>query len=196
MLAVNNFLFLLSYKSAHYSDMNYIDIVLGILLIISAIRGFHKGFIVEVASLLALVLGIWGAIHFSEFVGDYIVETFDYQPDYLNLISFMFTFVVIVIVVHILGNALEQIINVLALGLINHLAGLLFGILKTALILSIILIFFDKIDDNTKILSEDVKEESRVYEPIKSLVPTILPFLNFWDEYTPQLQNKTETEQA
>jgi membrane protein required for colicin V production len=45
--------------------MNYIDIIIGIVLIVSAISGFRKGLIVEVASLAALILGIWGAIHFS-----------------------------------------------------------------------------------------------------------------------------------
>ena len=44
--------------------MNYIDIILGILLLLSAIGGFKKGLIVELASLAALILGIWGAIEF------------------------------------------------------------------------------------------------------------------------------------
>ncbi len=45
--------------------MNYIDIILGLLLLVAAVRGFMKGFIYEVASLAALILGVWGGIHFS-----------------------------------------------------------------------------------------------------------------------------------
>lgn len=162
--------------------MNYIDIILGILLLLAAIRGFKKGFIIEVASLLALVLGIWGAILFSKTMASYISATFNYQTDYLGLISFVLTFILIVVVIHILGNVLDKVVKALALGFLNQIAGLLFGVIKAALILSIILILFDKIDENAEIIPKEDKEQSRVYEPLKELVPTVLPFLNFWDE--------------
>jgi membrane protein required for colicin V production len=45
--------------------MNFIDIILGLLLIFSAFGGFKHGLVAEVAYLAALILGIWGAIHFS-----------------------------------------------------------------------------------------------------------------------------------
>ncbi len=161
--------------------MNYIDIILGVLLVLAGIRGFRKGFIVELASLAALILGIWGAIHFSHLTADYIVDTFDYQPDHLGLISFFITFVLIVVVVHILGNLLDHVAKALFLGLINSLAGLLFGMLKTAVILSILMVILDQVDEKVHLIPQEDKEESQVYEPLKNLVPTIFPFLNFWD---------------
>ncbi|MGD9931171.1 MAG: CvpA family protein [Mangrovibacterium sp.] len=178
--------------------MNYIDIILGILLVIAAFRGFSKGFIVELASLAALVLGVWGAIHFSHFTAGYIRETFDYQPEHLGLIAFFITFILIVVVVHILGNALDHLAQALALGFINHLAGLLFGIVKTAVILSILLVIFDQVDERSHLIPQEDKEASRVYEPLKSLVPTLLPFLNFWDEAgLPLKENRSdETEKV
>ena len=45
--------------------MSIIDIVLGALLLFGLIRGAMKGLFVEIASLFALVLGVFGAIHFS-----------------------------------------------------------------------------------------------------------------------------------
>lgn len=178
--------------------MNYIDIILGVLLIIAAIRGFRKGFIIELASLAALVLGIWGAIHFSHLTAGYIADTFDYQSAHLGLISFFITFIVIVIVIHILGNALNQIVDVLALGLINHLAGLLFGVVKTAVILSVLLFIFDRADENAHLIPKEDKENSRVYEPLKNLVPTLFPFLDM-ELYDQMQQEETlprETEKV
>jgi len=72
--------------------MNYIDLVLGIIIILAAIQGFRKGFIVELASLAALVLGIWGAIKFSDWTAGFITETFGYTSKYLVAISFLVTF--------------------------------------------------------------------------------------------------------
>ena len=48
--------------------MNYIDIILAIPLVWAVYRGFTKGFIIEIASLIAMVLGVYGAIHFSYFI--------------------------------------------------------------------------------------------------------------------------------
>ncbi|WP_299578796.1 CvpA family protein [uncultured Sunxiuqinia sp.] len=176
--------------------MNYIDIVLAVLLILAAFRGFYKGFVAEVASLAALVLGVWGAIHFSHFTADYIVETFSYQSDHLGLVSFLVTFLVIVILVHLVGKAIETIISAVALGFINRLAGILFGVIKSALILSVLLLIFDEVDENVKILPKDVKEESQMYEPVKNLLPTLFPFLNLGDVdeglFEPQKQKEHE----
>ncbi len=162
--------------------MNYIDIVLGILLILSAIGGFRKGLIVELASLAALILGIWGAIKFSYVTSEFLVENFDWKWDHLNIASFIITFVVIVILVHIVGNVVNKLVETVMLGFINRLAGLVFGILRAALFLSIVLVIFDKIDEDVNILSKKAKSESQMYVPIRNFAPTIFPFLDFWDE--------------
>lgn len=162
--------------------MNYIDIVLGLLLAFSAINGFRKGLIVELASLAALILGIWGAIEFSDITSEFLVENFNMNSDHLNIISFVVTFVVIVILVHIVGSVVNKLVETVMLGFINKLAGLVFGILKAALILSIILVVFDKIDEEVEILSSESKSESRLYEPIRNLAPSIFPFIDIWDE--------------
>lgn len=162
--------------------MNYIDIVLGILLLFAAINGFRKGLISELASLAALILGIWGAIEFSDITSEFIVENLNWTSEHLNIISFAVTFVVIVILVHIVGSVVNKLVDTIMLGFVNKLAGLVFGILKSALILSIILVVFDKIDEDIKILSSKVKAESRLYEPIRNFAPSIFPFINIWDD--------------
>ncbi|WP_167605945.1 CvpA family protein [Maribellus sediminis] len=160
--------------------MNYIDIILLILLILAAVSGFKKGLVAEVASLAALILGIWGAIEFSYITSDFLVENFDLKTDHLNIISFVVTFVVIVILVHIVGNVVNKMLETVMLGFVNKLAGLVFGVLKSALILSILLVVFDKIDEDVHILPEKTKENSRMYEPIRSFAPSIFPFIENW----------------
>lgn len=162
--------------------MNYIDIVLGILLVLSAISGFRKGLIVELASLAALILGIWGAIEFSYITSEFLVENFDWQWDHLNIVSFIITFIVIVILVHIVGNTVTKLVETAMLGFVNKFAGLVFGFLRGALFLSIVLVVFDKIDEDVEILSKETKANSRMYEPLRNLAPSIFPFINFWED--------------
>jgi membrane protein required for colicin V production len=160
--------------------MNYIDIILGLIFLFAAIGGFRKGLVSELASLAALVLGIWGAIEFSYITSDFLTENFSLETEYLNIISFIVTFIVIVILVHIVGSAVNKFIEVAMLGFLNKAAGLVFGILRSALVLSIVLLVFDKIDEDVEILSQKAKTESRMYEPVRNFAPSLFPFIQNW----------------
>jgi len=161
--------------------MNYIDLILGIILIIAAFQGFRQGFIVELASLAALILGIWGAIHFSDWTADFITDTTGYKSEHLSTIAFVVTFIAIVILIHILGKMLDTAVKAVALGFLNRLAGIIFGVLKAAVILSIFLLLFESVDENVHILPAGQKAESKIYQPLKQLVPTLFPFIKLWD---------------
>ena len=52
--------------------MNIFDIIIAALLLFGFVRGVMKGLFVEVASLVALIAGVYGAIHFSYFIGDFL----------------------------------------------------------------------------------------------------------------------------
>lgn len=162
--------------------MNYIDIILLMLLALSAIGGFRKGLIVEVASLAALILGIWGAIKFSGITAQLLVDQLDAKWDYLPLISFVVTFVVIVILVHIVGKVVDKLVKTVMLGFVNRLAGLVFGIARGALFLSIVLLIVEGIDQSVQLIPENAKAQSRMYEPIKNFAPSLLPFIDFWND--------------
>lgn len=162
--------------------MNYIDIILGLILLFSAIGGYKNGLIAEVASLAALILGIWGAIHFSDITTGLLIKYFDLKTDYLNLISFGITFIVIVILVHIVANVVSNMVDSVMPGVVNKLGGMVFGLLRSILFLSIVLMVFDKIDEDVEIISKDVKSNSRMYEPIRNLAPSIFPFIDIWND--------------
>jgi len=52
--------------------MSFLDIILGLLLAYGLYKGLKNGLFVELASLVALIAGIFGAIHFSYIAGDYL----------------------------------------------------------------------------------------------------------------------------
>jgi membrane protein required for colicin V production len=162
--------------------MNYIDFILGLLLLFSAIGGYKNGFITELASLAALILGIWGAILFSDITTGLLIKYFDLKSGYLNLISFGVTFIVIVILVHIVGNVVNNMFDTGVVGVTNKLGGMVFGLLRSILFLSIVLMVFDRIDNDVNIIPEDVKAKSRMYEPIRNIAPSIFPFIDIWND--------------
>jgi membrane protein required for colicin V production len=159
--------------------MNYIDLILVIFLLWAAYKGFKNGLIIEVASLAALILGIFGAIKFSGLTADFLVERFDMTSKYLSLIAFAITFVCIVIVVHLLARILDKLVKAIALGFINRLSGVVFGIVKVVFILSIVLVILNAINRKANFLPKEKLDESFLYWPISNFAPAIFNELNF-----------------
>ena len=155
--------------------MSVIDIVLGALILFGLVRGFMKGLFVEVASLVALIAGVYGAIHFSNFASDFLSNKFDWGEKTINITAFAITFVIIVMVIGLAGKALTKLADFAALGIINKLLGGVFGALKIGLILSVVLNVFDKMNSTITFVDEDNIEETVLYKPVKSLVPMIFP---------------------
>lgn len=159
--------------------MNYIDIIALGVFAWAAYKGITKGFIVQAASLLALVLGVWGAIRFADITSAFLQTKLHVQTQYLSLISFAVTFIGIVICINLLAYALDKLINAGGLGLANRAAGLLFSLAKTAFILSILLVLINAIDRQISIIPEEHKQKSFFYSPLSKLAPAVFPFLDF-----------------
>jgi len=155
--------------------MNIIDIIIAALLVFGFVRGLIKGLFVEIASLVALIAGIYGAIHFSFYVGNVLAKYVSWEERYITIVAFAITFGVIVLVIALLGKIFTKIADFASLGLLNKIAGGIFGSLKAALILSIVLLVFSKLNDNLPFISEEQQEEAVLYEPIKNLAPTLFP---------------------
>jgi len=172
-------------------SFSYIDVAIIIPLLWGAYKGLTKGFIIEAASLVALLIGIYGASIFSVLTKEILENTFNFHSEYMRLISFGITFIVIVFAVHLIAKAIDRLLNAVALGFFNRIAGLIFGIAKFAFFISILFAMFNKFDKNSEILTPEIKENSYLYEPISSLAPKIFPYLNF-DTIKPKKSNEEE----
>jgi len=157
--------------------MNYIDIIIIIILAWSLFRGFKNGLFIEVASVAALIFGIWGAIRFSGYTQNRLVEFFDMQTEYLGLIAFAITFIGIVVLVHFLANALDKVLKAVALGFVVRILGMVFAVLKTVLIMSILLVILSTIDQKINFLPHEKITESRLYRPVADFAPMLFPII-------------------
>lgn len=160
--------------------MNSLDIILALFLTFGFVKGLIKGLFVEVASLLALILGIYGAIHFSDFVGNYLYDLLNWNKKYVGLTSFIITFILIVLAITLLGKFFTKLADFASLGLLNRLLGGVFGLLKIALVLSVLLIFFNKFNTKIKLVAESTLNESILYSPLKETAGLLFP--SFFDE--------------
>jgi len=171
--------------------MNVLDIVLVILIVGATIKGFLNGFFVELASIVSLILGIWAGVEFSGLVQQWLSKYLTWSNDSMRLAAFILIFVFVVIVVHLIATLTEKFVQAIALSILSRIAGGIFGALKAAFILSILMIIISKIENFTiTIIPEKSKLESRLYGPIENMAPNILPFLKAEKVQSPQQPSK------
>ncbi|HRZ41353.1 MAG TPA: CvpA family protein [Bacteroidales bacterium] len=157
--------------------MNFLDILFVIPLLWFAWKGFSKGLIVEIASLAALIAGIYLAMNFSWYVGGYLGNLFDGNPKYITLAAFAITFLGVVILVQLVGRLVSRSVEKMAMGFLNKLGGAAFSVLKVAFILSILINYYGMIDTRQKLIPPKMREESLLYKPLEKVSPLIAPRL-------------------
>lgn len=159
--------------------MNYLDIISALLLAWFAYNGYRKGLIVEVASLAALILGVYAALYFSDVTADFLVEYFSMSTKYLSIIAFILTFLLVVITVVFVGRIVEKFVDLLLLGFLNKLTGAVFGLLKGALIISLIIWIFNYFDHDQKLITQQTRTETLLFKHIEQIAPSIYNRMGF-----------------
>lgn len=157
--------------------MNYIDIAIVGLVIFGAVKGFSKGFIIEAASLIALILGLIGALLFSSTVGTLLESFIDADHIPPSGVLFILSFIAIIIGINLLAKFLTRVLKMAALGGLNRLLGAVFGGLKFILILSAITLILDQFEFLFTFMEDDIIDESQFYEPVKSIGSVVLEWL-------------------
>ena len=155
------------------------DLVFLVILVWAAYRGYSKGVILQAATLLALILGIFGAIKFSDFTSSFLVDNTNMSGEYMPIISFALTFILIVVAVHLFARLLEKLVHAIALGFINRLAGAIFSMTKFAFIISIVLVVLNTIHAKYSFLPAEKINKSLMYKPLSGFAPRVFPYLQF-----------------
>ncbi|MBT9187185.1 MULTISPECIES: CvpA family protein [Zobellia] len=176
--------------------MSFLDIILGLLLLYGLWKGLKNGLFVELASLIALIAGIYGAIHFSYYAGDYLSQNMEWNERYINIAAFVITFIVIVFAVQLAGRFLTKIANFAMLGLLNKIAGGIFGVVKVAVILGALLIFFERVNNSAGVVKDETMKDSVLYEPIKEIGAFIFNKVLKEEKTNPKGEIQKETLQA
>jgi len=157
--------------------MNTFDIILAIILVFGLVSGYFNGFIVEISSLISLIVGIYVAMHFSHFLGNMLNKATDLQPSVVQIIAFAGTFFLVVLGIGLAGKFFTKLAEKIQLGFVNNILGAVFGLLKMALIVSIVLIVFDKLNSTIPFVSKEKLDNSALYEPVKNFGTKMFPKL-------------------
>jgi membrane protein required for colicin V production len=158
----------------------FLDLLLGGLLAYGFLRGFMNGFIVELASLFSLVLGIYVAIRFSHVMEVLLQPHVSWDPLTIRITSFVLTVVLVVVGISLLSRFLTGITSAIGLSVFNKLFGGALGVVKMALILSIAISTYSKFTPGKPMFTEDTMKRSLFLSPLITAAPYIYPSLEGW----------------
>ncbi len=124
-----------------YSNFNFIDYGIVVVMVLSVLISFLRGFIREVFS-----LAIWGvaalvSIKFADAIGDYCFKSYIDSPGLRFIAGFAALFVFILIIGAMINLLLSALIDRTGIGPVDRLLGVFFGAARGILIVGLVIMF-------------------------------------------------------
>jgi membrane protein required for colicin V production len=146
------------------------DIFLLVLLALGTYSGYKEGFLMELFSLVAIVLGIFGGFKLMGEGMLLLQDHFNADTKVLPYISFIVIFLVIVIAVSLVGKVIKHSIDKSFLGKMDQLMGMVLGGFKTLFLISVAIWIVDSLEINIK---SEWTNDSWLYPFTAQLAPSL-----------------------
>lgn len=147
-----------------------IDIIFAVLMVIAIIKGYRKGLVVALFSIIAFIIGLAAAIKLSAVVAIYLQKNISLSGKWLPFISFIVIFIVVAILVNWGGKLVQKTFEMAFLGWANRLAGILFFAALYIIIFSIFLFYAEKIH----LFETAAIQQSLAYPLVKPWGPAVI----------------------
>lgn len=156
-----------------------IDIIFLILILMAIYKGYRKGLIISLFSIIALMVGLAAAMKLSAMAAGYLEGSLNVSARGLAVLSFVLVFLLAVFIVRLGAKAIEKTVELAMLGWANRIAGIILYFILYTCVFSVILFYAVKIG----LLSAQTLADSSSYSFIKPWGPAainalgvILPF--------------------
>lgn len=157
--------------------MNIIDIIILLCFIPAIISGLRKGFIAQITSIIAIVLGVWLSYELSCPVTQWLKGFCSASEQTLSIVSFAIIFIASAVLLHLAGRLIEKLLQFIMLGWLNRMLGLALSLFKCLLILGLAAYFFDSINAGGRLVSRQIFDDSLLYGYIQDSNKAIFPYI-------------------
>ncbi|MDD4216650.1 MAG: CvpA family protein [Bacteroidales bacterium] len=163
--------------------MSIFDVILAIIICYFGYKGYKNGLIKELGSLVALIAGMFIAIRFSDLVNTILINNTSISSKFIPIISFAVIFVAIVVLVLVFSKILDRFIKVIKLNWLNKIGGIVFSLLKTALILGGLFFLILQLNNKIGLFAPELFNKSLLYKPLVNVFEFIFPYLDHLTVY-------------
>lgn len=154
------------------------DIIVAIIILFFAYKGYKNGLIKELGSLVALIAGIFLAIRFSDFMDSIIHNNTNIDSEYVPILAFAVIFIAVVVCVILFSKILDKFLKVIKLDWLNKLGGVFFSTAKTVLILGGLLFLLLQLNNNLQLLPDNFAQNSIMFKVLVDAFEFTFPYLD------------------
>lgn len=147
-----------------------LDLLLAVVIILAVIKGFQRGLIIGVFSLVAVIIGLAAAMKLSIVVAGYVGEAVNVSDEWLPVISFALVFIAVVLLIRLGANAIERTVEIVMLGWVNRLGGVLLYAAIYIVVFSVLLFYAEQVD----LIMPETIEKSLTYSFIQPWGPKVI----------------------
>ena len=166
-----------------------IDIAFVLIMLLAIFKGFTKGLILGIFSLLAFMIGLAAALKLSVLVAGYLKNSALVSTKWLPLLSFVLVFIVVILLVNIGARLIKKAMQFAMLGWLDKLGGIVLYVIIYIIIFSVFLFYAEKVF----LIKRETIAQSQVYQYVAPWGPKVIDNIGnvvpiFKDMFT-QLQN-------
>jgi membrane protein required for colicin V production len=147
-----------------------IDLIFAVFMVMAIIKGYRKGLIIAVFSIIAFVIGLAAALKLSTAVAAYLKDSISISSRWLPFIAFAVVFFVVAILVRLGGKLIEKAFQLVLLGWLNRIGGIIIYVILYIIILSIFLFFAVKLH----LIRPSAIASSQTYDFIQPWGPRVI----------------------
>jgi membrane protein required for colicin V production len=152
----------------------FIDTIFVVLIAIACFKGYSKGLIVALFSVLGFIIGLAAALKLSTTVAATLSEHTDFGK-WLPALSFLLVFVGAVFLVNMLGKLIQKTFETVMLGWANRIGGVVLYALLYSIIFSVFVFYAVQLH----FIKPESLQASITYPYLQPLAPKVIGGIGF-----------------
>ena len=144
-----------------------LDIIFAVLIVFAVLKGYQRGLIIGLFSLIAVIIGLAAAMKLSVVIADYLGKAVNISDKWMPVVSFAVVFLLVILLIRLGAKLIEKTVEMAMMGWLNKIGGI---ILFAAIYITVfsVLVFYA---EQLKLLQQDTIDKSVAYSFIQPWGP-------------------------
>ncbi len=144
-----------------------LDLIFAVIIVLAIVKGYQRGLVVGLFSLVAVIIGLAAAMKLSTVVAGYIGKNVKVSDQWLPIISFAVVFLLVILLIRLGAKAIEKVVQVAMLGWVNRLCGIVLFAAIYMVVFSVLLFYAEQM----KLIRPETLNKSVTYSFVQPWGP-------------------------
>ncbi len=144
-----------------------LDLIFTVIIVLAVLKGYQRGFVVGLFSLVAVIIGLAAAMKLSAIVAGFIGSAVRVSDEWLPVISFAVVFLIVILLIRMGARVIEKTVEVALLGWVNKIGGIILFAAIYIVVFSVLLFYAEQM----KLIQPETINKSVTYSFVQPWGP-------------------------